>query len=306
MANEQAVYYLDAYNQSNPKSFLDSTMRLYVKDFSDKTGRQGTDRLILIAPLISPLEISGQNSWEAAGSNFKDLVGEAYAQAKENVASGVKGVVDLFGMQNDNLRRVASLKMDSPVESIKRYNGTDVNVPTSITATYYSGPASDFAWFEGGGFDHKNFHYVEGDGEQAFRGKWVSENIPKPDNKPLKFIAKKLIPLCLGYMDADEEKLKKGTGDLLNTVTLRPPAMYSVPPHQWSTEASAGTFTLKIGSTASITGLLPTNIEIKPSKLLTTSEDYYNMTVTISLTQGRKYYSNELVKWIDTEGASNK
>lgn len=298
-------YYMDLFNQPG-KAVLSHTMRLYVKP-SDDTNAQ--EKLILVAPLLQMPEIMGQNSWSTVDKSFKDLIGEAWSDAVNRVNSIKMGIANnLLSASSKNsfdLRRRSSMVMDSPVGSLKTFEGTDIQVPTNISVTYYSSDAKDFSWFEGGDFVLNEPAMTKNpDGTIDVRGYWKngktdsSEVTTEMENQPLKYIAKKLIPICLGYLDNSEVKDNGSTGTGLNTLAIRAPGGYATPTHKWESKGTAGTFKLCIGTSISITGLLPTSIEIKPSRMLTDENDYYYMTVNIGLQMGRRYYSDELVSWI--------
>lgn len=316
MSNAKDIYYLDAlngygYDTNGNASFLNHTMRLYVSNMranydensGKKTGENINSRLILVAPLIQLPALSGQNSWEAAGSSFRDLIGEAWKQANDNIRKLKEGIADsvLTEQAAAELKKTTGYITDSPVTSLKIYAGSEISIPNSITATYYSGDPADFGWFEGVNTVSKITNLatgVNGSGGQSWistGGGFTGEKIS--GKQPLKELAKNLIPICLGTFEGGRSKDETGT--IFNQINVRTPANYIAPAHKWTDDATQGTFTLHIGKGMTVTGLLVSDISIIPSKLLTPDGDYYSMTVTINLTQGRKYYANEMIGWIN-------
>lgn len=309
------VYYLDAYSMNSNSG---NCMKLYAKVGEDNY------KLVMIAPYLDVIPISGSNTWETASKSFSDLFSEAWREANEKAMKAVQNAMisasDTTGVDTEigeNLKQASSRVMKNPAEGIKIFADTKIAIPNRISNTFYSGLGSDFQWFQG--FLKHNNSTVDAEGKvTSSEWKWPDTgevgafNITDKCKTPLKEMAKSLVVLCLGTLNGFDE-LDHGNSwqdkmaKFFKNLKLGTPNNYYVDSKIWSTNGLPGSFMLKVGNDIAIEGLLISSITITPSKLLTIDNDYYYMTVDITLEEGRMYFANELVQWIDSKnGVYNK
>jgi len=316
---EKDYYYIDMFNlvpgpitkDTKARHSLESTVRLYTTKGSGEAIE--LDKCIFVAPYIEPISYSGTNVWTNGGESVMDIaVNKATEMAKwwqdqmQDLKNDVNRMDTLKAVLPDswvdgikNMAQKATENLTSNAYDYQVYNlgqfkkafgGTQVTHPlTSISATYFS-DKDDFTWFA------------------------TDNSIRK---QPLRRICSSLMTRLLGTMVPLTDATLKKPGD--SSIDTKSAAIQFSPNMIQGKQMTAidgaveNAFALVIGCGQSsdlnntkgvnvlsgngnetvtkqtiinqpnvLWNVLPTQLVISPSRLLTPDNDYYYVKIDIS------------------------
>ncbi len=270
------VFYSDFLNLGhNNRVNITGTKRLYTQSHGE------LQDLILVSPLVSMSPFVAINEWSAGEASLADSFMTGLQQADANVGKladtlkkNLNGVIGAFTIR-DNMTEAQkqralgtssnkdTMQVINPSDHTKSYTGTSIQVPTELSVTYFSSPDS-YKWYG------------------TIEGKSISSNTPLKD-------------MCGDLAARLVGKIEVSTGE--HSCKMYAPNNFGTSPSQW-TKYVQGSLTLRIGDKITIPGLLPASLQIIPSKLITTTGDYYYVTISIGFTPGRLVNSAEYHSWV--------
>lgn len=326
--DEKDFYYVDLFNSvptdqeevgvlTTSKNGLESTIRLYT------TENNALKRCLLVAPYIEPESYSGMNTWTQGGNSLVDIMVETATGIVKNFNDSIKDLMDdsnrflesyatagwvksmvsgLKGIAENTFKKLPSSDYQTfNLGQFKRaFGGTSVPCPISSMSTIlFSNPESDdYNWFGG--------------------------KLIKTQKQPLRYLCATLLYYLLGRMSgmvaADSSNSGNNKKDAkFAALQFAPNFINARQTINQRDEIIPRTFALVVGCggkpdnkinspSQSVDGtpkiiwnILPTQLTISPSRLLTPSDDYYYVKIDLSFEMAGYLDSSTLAEqWVGT------